>query len=697
MHSIQWLPISPILTNHFCEDLDFTRWDYTEMYKAKEVKDYEAESGGLGDESGLGNVCLSYLSLFDADSAIRVWNRMDKMGKPLAKNPDTGGITYWLAHSHKALGEKRYDIFANHPLACAYTDPHTQRTTYAVYNVSSQPIDVHFFGAEDVTVSAPHGLTLTDGNQTRTVTTIQDEPVTETKDPMAWDLPYPNLAYKKPVIASSVENAGCLAQNLTDGDTDTRWGSAHQDNEYAIVNLQQQCYIDHIILRWEAAYASEYELALSNDNVTWHGVTLTSAGGTETINLQSQISNLQSQRARFIRLTGKKRATSYGTSLYELEAYGRPLNGDPSKVFTMALSADKTVLTQGQTATITATAYNVNGEVVSAVPTYTVIAGKGVLNGNTITCTDYGSVTVKAESGDCTATLTLAVMEAERADSIIISPSEVSVPIGDKQRFTVSTINQFEDPVQTYSFVFSADKSGDSTVTYTCGGKTVKALVHVLPYAEVNLALGKPVTTSGYENAGTVPANAVDGDMNTRWGSRFMDDEWIEVDLKHCYTLDSVRIYWETAYATAYELLVSSDATNYQSVYSTTTGKGGTETINLSTLSGRYIRLLCHKRNTQYGVSLFELQAFGSARCDSTEPEDEPDEEIHDGSYVDDTGDCPDEEEEEPGDDEALDPIINYQSPITNYKFIHNGHLYISHDGIVYSIDGRVVMREAKR
>ena len=375
MHSIQWLPISPILTNHFCEDLNFTRWDYTEMYKAKEVKDYEAESGGLGDESGLGNVCLSYLSLFDVDSAIRVWNRMDKMGKPLAKNPDTGGITYWLAHSHKALGDKRYDIFANHPLACAYTDASTQRTTYAVYNVSSQPIDVRFFGAVDVTITAPHGLTLTDGQQTRTVTTIEDEQTTETKDPMAWDLPYPNLAYKKPVKASSEENAGCVAKHLTDGDLSTRWGSAHKDNEYVVVDLQQQCYIDHLILRWEAAYASEYELALSDDNTAWRTVTLTSAGGTETINLQTvKLSNLQTSRARYIRLTGKKRATAYGTSLYELEAYGRPLTGDPTKVLAIALSADKPVLTQGQTAVITATAYNVNGDVIAASPTYSVIA-----------------------------------------------------------------------------------------------------------------------------------------------------------------------------------------------------------------------------------------------------------------------------------------------------------------------------------
>ena len=208
-------------------------------------------------ESGLGNVCLSYLSLFDADSAIHVWDRMDQMGKALAKNPDTGGITYWLAHSHKGLGEKRYDIFASHPMACAYTDTLSGRMTYAVYNVAKTPLSVHFFGAKDTTVTVPHGLTLISGAETRTVTTIEDEEETIAPDPMAWDLPYPNLALHKPVTVSSFENAGCVAANLTDGKTDTRWGSAHHDNEWAMVDLGEVCFIDHLILRWETAFASD--------------------------------------------------------------------------------------------------------------------------------------------------------------------------------------------------------------------------------------------------------------------------------------------------------------------------------------------------------------------------------------------------------------------------------------------------------
>ena len=644
MHSIQWLPISPILTNAFCEDLPFARWDYTQMYAAKEVGDYEAPQGGLGDESGLGNVCLSYLSLFDADSAVRVWNRMDNMGKALAKNPDTGGITYWLAHSHQALGEKRYDIYANHPMACAYTDTLSGRTTYAVYNVGNTNLSVHFFGAVDTTVTVPHGLTLICGTQTQTTTTIEDEQDEIEPDPMAWDLPYPNLALHKSVTASSEENAGCLKENLTDGNTTTRWGSAHQDGEYVIVDLEQVCYIDHIILRWEAAYATEYELAFSDDNTSWRTVTLSSAGGVEKIQITNYQSQITNSRARYIRLTGLQRATQYGTSLYELEAYGRPLTCDPTKVFAIALSATDTVLYQGQTTTLTTTAYNCEGTVISA-------------TGEQFTYPDYGLFTETRTLDGCQASLTIVVMETEHVDSIVVYPAEVTMPIGDTQTFEICPINQFGERVDTCRETFRATQLGTQTLHFNCFEMSAEAIVHVLPYSSVNLALGKPTTASGSEyEASMGAAFATDGDMTTRWGSRHQDGEWIEVDLQQCYLLDSIRLYWEAAYATSYEILVSDDAVAYGQVYTTTTGAGGNVSIPVAT-SGRYVKLLCHARNTGYGVSLWEIEVYGSGRCDNPE-----------------TG------------------ITNHQSPITNYKFIKDGHLYISRNGAVYTIDGRLLM-----
>ena len=641
MHSIQWLPMSPILTNHFCEDLPFTRWDYTEMYAAKEVGNYEAATGGLGDESGLGNVCLSYLSLFDADSAARVWNRMDQMGKALAKNPDTGGITYWLAHSHKGLGEKRFDVFADHPLACAYTDTLSGRNIYAVYNVSSTPLKVHFFGACDTTVTAPQGLTLFCGKQQRTVTTIEDEHEQITPDPLAWDLPYPNLALHKPVIASSEENAGCLAVNLTDGKLDTRWGSAHKDNEYVIVDLQQLCYIDHLMLRWETAYASEYELSFSTDKNTWNSQTYSSAGGVEKV--------MTRVRARYIRLKGIQRATAYGTSLYELEAYGRPLTGDPSTVFVIALSATDTVLYQGQTTTLITTAYSYDGKVLSTTP-------------EQITFPQYGLFTETRTMAGCSASLTFVVMETEHASEAKVEPAEVTLPVGTEQTFTVSILNQFGTALETCVSSYRATQAGDFEEAFDCFEMSATAQIHVKAFEEVNLALHKPATASGAEGDNTNASKAVDGDLTTRWSSRFQDNEWIAVDLENCYLLTTVKLFWENAYATSFDIEVSQDGEHYTCIQSVSEAQGGVQTIDIRTdgkaVAAQFVRILCKTRNTGYGSSLWELEVYGEATCDNQ--------------------------------DQA---ISNQYSEFSNHKYIKDGQLFISHGGVVYTVSGLVFMR----
>ena len=671
MHSIQWLPISPILTNFFCEDLEFTRWDYTQMYQGKEVGDYEAATGGLGDESGLGNVCLSYLSLFEPDSAARVWDRLDKAGKPLAKNPDTGGITYWLAHSHKGLGEKRYDILSDCALACAYTDPVTGNTTYSVYNTTGAPLTVHFFGAVDKTLTVNPGLTVTDGSRMQETATIADEHVSDVKDELAWDLPYPNLALGKPVTASGYENAGTKPEGVNDGKLDTRWGSTHKDNEYVTIDLGQTCYIDHLVLRWETAYASKYSLGLSRNGIDWSTITLASSGGTERVALaQLLMAQDMESRGRYLRLTGVERATTYGTSLYEIEAYGRPLEGDASKVFAVALAATDTVLTEGQSATLSATAYNVQGEVIAGTATYAIVSGAAQLQDSRVTTTGAGEVLVSATVQGVTATLTLVVLEGEKITGVTITPAEVTMPVGDLQEFEVSAVNQFGFAAETCRYTYFAEAEGNFTQTYSCLGGEATATIHVQPYASMNLALNKPVIASSYENAGTTPQGVNDGKMDTRWGSAHKDNEWVEIDLGACYLLENVRLVWETAYATSYDLMLSGDAVDYETVYAATGAKGGTQTITLPEGSkGQYLRLLCKTRSTGYGSSLYEIEVYGSGRCEPiviTGVETVADSE-NSGSQKQNTGS-------------------------SAHKVLRNGRIYIQKDGFFYSITGEKVL-----
>jgi len=125
------------------------------------------------------------------------------------------------------------------------------------------------------------------------------------------------------------------------------------------------------------------------------------------------------------------------------------------------------------------------------------------------------------------------------------------------------------------------------------------------------LSQGKPVTASSIEWAGTPATSAVDGNLGTRWSSQFSDPQWIQVDLQATATIDQVTLVWEAAYARSFQIQVSADASAWTTIFSTTTGTGGTQTLAV-TGTGRYVRMFGTVRATGYGYSLWELQVFGT-------------------------------------------------------------------------------------
>ncbi|MGN5637508.1 discoidin domain-containing protein, partial [Streptomyces sp. AC154] len=125
------------------------------------------------------------------------------------------------------------------------------------------------------------------------------------------------------------------------------------------------------------------------------------------------------------------------------------------------------------------------------------------------------------------------------------------------------------------------------------------------------LSQGKTVTASSQENYGTPAASAVDGDNGTRWSSAASDPQWIKVDLGSSASVSQIALKWETAYAKSYKIEFSTDNNSWSTAYSTTTGPGGNETLNVSG-TARYVRLTGTTRATQYGYSLWEFQVFGT-------------------------------------------------------------------------------------
>lgn len=124
------------------------------------------------------------------------------------------------------------------------------------------------------------------------------------------------------------------------------------------------------------------------------------------------------------------------------------------------------------------------------------------------------------------------------------------------------------------------------------------------------ISQGKTATASSQESGALAPAYAVDGVGNTRWASAETNSEWIRIDLGRQYRATRVLLTWEAAYASGYKIQMSDDASTWWDAYTTTTGNGSTDDLNIDE-SGRYIRMLGTQRATAWGYSLWEFQVYG--------------------------------------------------------------------------------------
>jgi hypothetical protein len=129
--------------------------------------------------------------------------------------------------------------------------------------------------------------------------------------------------------------------------------------------------------------------------------------------------------------------------------------------------------------------------------------------------------------------------------------------------------------------------------------------------ADTLLSQGRPALASSQENGGAPAAAAVDGRADTRWGSVWSDPQWLRVDLGATSAISRVVLQWEAAYARAFQIQTSADGNAWTTVWSTTSGAGGTQTLNVSG-SGRYVRMYGTQRGTGYGYSLYEFQVHGT-------------------------------------------------------------------------------------
>jgi hypothetical protein len=192
----------------------------------------------------------------------------------------------------------------------------------------------------------------------------------------------------------------------------------------------------------------------------------------------------------------------------------------------------------------------------------------------------------------------------------------------------VKTVNCYSSRTRKNVQLFSSSllPAGEHTMKVVVK-KTYRGSKFAIDRAEINecavdqnLALGRTVVASSEYSDGEgktlSAAYAVDGKAETRWSSKFTNDEWIYVDLGTVRTIGKVVLKWEKAFAKTYKIQLSNDAKTWEDAAYTTKRTGDdnlTHELNFTSLkSARYVRMLGVERATQWGYSLWEFEVYGS-------------------------------------------------------------------------------------
>jgi hypothetical protein len=126
-------------------------------------------------------------------------------------------------------------------------------------------------------------------------------------------------------------------------------------------------------------------------------------------------------------------------------------------------------------------------------------------------------------------------------------------------------------------------------------------------------------TASSVESDRYVAYWAVDGNPNSRWASDgpaadgAPEEQWLLLDMGGVRFIDSVNLEWERAYSRDYEVQVSIDGNIWETVRSIQSENHGEVQVGMLNTVGRYVRILSHEGDRNYGISLYEVKIFGDS------------------------------------------------------------------------------------
>jgi len=417
-----------------------------------------------------------------------------------------------------------------------------------------------------------------------------------------------NAALHQPVAVSSVLSSNSPGAAAVDGDTVSAWTSLSSDPQWIEVDLGLIKDLSRVRLHWNTNYASSYTIQTSPDGTNWTALFSTNndVGGTEDI--------LVSGRGRYVQISGTQQGLpGAGYSLSGLEVFSQPqapFGGTVPTVPGVIQAEDYDTGGEG-VAYYNTTVGNPSGvyrsDDVGIEPTSDTGGGYDVNSLNTGEWLEYTinppnplasySISVRVAAPAAGGQLRV------RLNGAVVGTAQIP-NTGGWQTWQTITL-----PIVSLAGGIGSQALRLEVIT---NGFSINWIGLNVMQRGTNIALYKAATASSLENAGYPATNAFDGNLATRWSSQFSDPQWIYVDLGASCNITEVVLYWEAAYGKSYQIQVSPDATNWTTIYSTTTGLGGTEDLAGLAGTGRYVRMYGTARGTIYGYSLWEFQVYGT-------------------------------------------------------------------------------------
>lgn len=140
---------------------------------------------------------------------------------------------------------------------------------------------------------------------------------------------------------------------------------------------------------------------------------------------------------------------------------------------------------------------------------------------------------------------------------------------------------------------------------------------------EITLKAKAVIATASTVEGGYLAANAIDGNLGTRWASTHgNDNDYWTVDYGTPKTFNTVKILWEGAYAKEFKIQTSDNGTDWTDVKTvgprTLTGFSDSDPIVTeeiiipggTDITAQYVRFQGVKRGTVYGYSFWEFETY---------------------------------------------------------------------------------------